>query len=125
MSEDDEWKSQDEEWELAPENCHQRAVSLLTEEFYWDDGDDNSPLGNDSGSDTFAQYREWRVEYPQSTPIEFLDKLLEVWEVSNENWDVIDIGKAEQLLEQDAFSLIARDDAIIGLRVAWCSNSTC
>jgi uncharacterized protein YfeS len=107
--------NEEEDWELSPENCNPRATSLLTDDFYWDCADDNSPFGNDTGADTLAQYREWRVHNPQSNPILFLDQLLEDWEVSNDHWDVTDPADVKELLEEDQFSFIMRDDAIIGL----------
>lgn len=102
-------------WGITPDNCHPNVAKLLTDNFYWDIGDENSPLGNDTGADTFLDFREWREKYPTVTPIWFLDKLLGEWEVTNDFWDVIDATEVQKLWEQDDFSLTMRDRAIIAL----------
>lgn len=107
--------SEDDEWELAPENSHTLAARLLTDEFYWDCTDDNSPFGNDTGADTLAAYRVWRGQNSRSSPDEFLDELLEGWEVANESWDVTDPAEVRRLLEEDEYILNVRDDAVIAL----------
>ncbi len=67
----------EESWELSPENCHPNAVAIVTDEFYWDCVDDNSPFGNDTGNDTLKLFKEWREKHWMETPIAFLDKLLD------------------------------------------------
>lgn len=94
--------------ELSPENSHPNAAAILTEEFYWDCGDDNSPFGNDTGADTLEHFREWREEHPAENPIEFLDQLLD-------EWDVTDAAEAQKLRKKDEFSFSLRDEAIIAL----------
>ena len=105
----------DELWVLSPENSHPNAVAILTDEFYWDCGDDNSPFGNDTGADTLEHFREWREKHWMETPITFLDKLLDEWDVTNDFWDVTDAAEAQKLREQDEFSFNLRDEAIIAL----------
>jgi uncharacterized protein YfeS len=105
----------DEEWELSPDHSHPNAAGLLTDEFYWDEADDNSPFGNDTGADTFGDFREWREEHPAENPIKFLDKLLGEWDVTNDSWDVTDANEVQRLLGQDDFSFRLRDKAIIAL----------
>lgn len=106
----------DEElWELSPENSHPNAVAILTDDFYWDEIDDNSPFGNDTGNDTLKHFQEWREKNWTETPIAFLDQLLGNWEVTNDFWEVTDASEAQKLLEQDEFSFIERDEVIIAL----------
>lgn len=102
-------------WELSPENSHPNAIAILTDEFYWDEIDDNSPFGNDTGNDTLKLFQEWREKHWMETPIAFLDQLFNNWEVTNDFWDVIDAAEVENLLAQDEFSFIERDEAIIPL----------
>jgi uncharacterized protein YfeS len=84
---------EDEEfWELSPENSHPNAITILTDEFYWDEGDDNSPFGNDTGNDTLKLFQKWREKHWMETPIKFLDQLLDKWEVTNDFWDVTDVA---------------------------------
>ena len=105
----------DETWELSPENIHPNAARILTDEFYWDCVDDNSPFGNDTGADTLHFFHDWRVEHPETNAFVFLDELLAGWEVVNDHWDVVDSEQARELLKEDAFSLNTRDDAVIAL----------
>lgn len=103
------------EWELSPKNAHPKAVAILTDEFYWSCIDDNSPFGNDTGSDTLAFFREWRRTNWNKNPIVFLDKLLANWEVTNDFWDVTDASEVQKLRDKDDFSFYVRDDVIIAL----------
>ncbi|CAN5753500.1 hypothetical protein BH20ACI4_BH20ACI4_05460 [soil metagenome] len=110
------FNDQDEEfWELSPENSHPNTVAILTDEFYWNEGDDNSPFGNDTGNDTLKHFQKWREKNWMETPIAFLDQLLDDWEVTNDFWDVTDASEAEKLCEQDEFSFNVRDEVIIAL----------
>lgn len=102
-------------WGITPDNCHHNVAEILTDKFYWDIGDDNSPLGNDIGADTFLHFQEWREEHPTANPIEFLDKLLDEWQVTNDFWDVTDTAEVKKLLEKDDFSLTHRDRVIMAI----------
>ena len=102
-------------WELSPEISHPNAAAILTDEFYWSEGDDNSPFGNDTGNDTLKLFQKWREKHWMETPIAFLNQLLNNWEVTNDFWDVTDAAEVENLLAQDEFSLIERDEVIIAL----------
>ncbi len=102
-------------WGITPDNCHPNVAKLLTDDFYWDIGDENSPLGNDTGADTFLDFREWREEHQTANPIEFLDKLLDEWQVTNDFWDITDAAEVQKLWEKDEFSLKLRDEAVIAL----------
>jgi uncharacterized protein YfeS len=105
----------DETWELSPANIHPNAARILTDEFYWDCVDDNSPFGNDTGADTLHFFHDWREEHPDTNPIVFLDELLAGWEVDNDHWDVVESEQARELLREDAFGLNTRDDAVIAV----------
>jgi uncharacterized protein YfeS len=110
MSEDN-----DDAWELSPSNIHPTAARILTDAFYWDCVDDNSPFGNDTGADTLHFFHEWREQHPEANPVIFLDELLEGWEAVNDHWEVIDSEQVQKLLKEDAFSLSTRDDAVIAV----------
>jgi uncharacterized protein YfeS len=105
----------DEFWELSPENSHPNAVAILTDEFYWHGSGDNSPFGNGTGNDTLKLFQKWREKHWMETPIAFLDQLLDKWEIINDFWDVTDPAEVEKFIEQDEFSFIVRDEAIIAL----------
>ncbi|MBH8556972.1 hypothetical protein [Hymenobacter negativus] len=52
----------DQEEGLARETSHPVFVEHATADFYYDQGDDFSPFGNDSGNDTLANLEEWYQE---------------------------------------------------------------
>jgi uncharacterized protein YfeS len=104
-----------EDWELHPRNAHPKARTQLDKRFYWDEGDANSPLGNDTGHDTLSSYLEWRAKSPKADPILFLQKLLKSWGVKNGDWDLLDGDVLQQRLASESFNVVTRDDAIIGL----------
>ena len=101
--------------ELSPVNSHPIAARILTDEFYWDCVDDNSPFGNDTGADTLEFLREWREENPESNPVRFLNQLLKEWEVTDDYWDITDPSEVQRLLDADEFSFNTRDEAVIAL----------
>ena len=104
-----------DEDELSPEN-YPKGATILREDFYWDCTDDNSPVGNDTGSDTFYAFLNWRSDHPRSSPIKFLKELLADWEVIYSPGEAIDNAELGQILSDDrAYSLLTHDDAVIGL----------
>jgi len=56
---------------------HANAKKLLTNDFFWDPGDDYSPIGGDTGSDALAEFWEWRGSNPTSSVMSFLEQLIE------------------------------------------------
>lgn len=105
----------DDEWELAPANAHPKARAALTDDYFWDCTDDNSPFGNDTGADVLAFFREWRPSHARGKPLRFLGQLLRDWEVNDDHWDVTDPAEVGRLVKQDKFSFQTRDEAIIAL----------
>ena len=108
----------DDNWELAPESGHPRARQLLTEPFFWSIADDGAPLGNDTGADTLAFYREWRADHPNGSTQEFVRDILAGWEVENADWLLLDEALLGEALEDDHFSVLTRDDFMIALAFA-------
>lgn len=108
----------DDKWELAPENGHPRARQLLTELFFWSIADDGAPLGNDTGADTLAFYRQWRADHPQGLTQDFIRDTLAGWEVENADWLLLDEAPLQQALEHGHFSVLTRDDFMIALAFA-------
>ena len=105
----------DEDWELDPENAHPKARSVLTDEFFWDCTDEDSPFGNDTGADTLDFFREWRQDHPRGNPLRLLRQLLRDWEAADEHWGASDTTEVSRLIQEDRFSFETRDDAIIAL----------
>jgi uncharacterized protein YfeS len=108
----------DDTWELAPENAHPRARELLTDPFFWSIVDDDAPLGNDTGADTLAFYRQWRSEHPTKSVQVFITDILSGWEVENADWLLLDETQLRQALDEEHFSILTRDDFMIALAFA-------
>lgn len=108
----------DERPPLNREDAHPRAVETLTDAFFWDIHDDGSPLGTDIGSETLALYREWREENPKESALTLLRELLVRWEVVDAHWNTIDRAGVEAAGEDDEWSLLTRDEVILGLAFA-------
>lgn len=64
---------------LTTSEVSEQARILLTQEFYWSPIEEFSPFGNDDGSDAFQYFREWRIKNKSSSPVNFLNQLLEEW----------------------------------------------
>src|SRR6185437_14586915 len=45
------------------------SVKLMNQKWFWSITDEDSPFGNDDGSDGLAFYREWRKANPNANPI--------------------------------------------------------
>jgi uncharacterized protein YfeS len=80
-----------DDFELTPEKAHLNAKSLLTEEFYWSPIDETGPFGSDDGSDSFYQFRQWRVDNKKVSPAIFLKELLEEWGFPSFDMDKTDV----------------------------------
>jgi uncharacterized protein YfeS len=74
----------DDDWELSADTAHPNAARLLKDVFYWDVCDESSPFGNDSGADTLELYRAAIDSNPELDSSEFLDELLEQWDVDRD-----------------------------------------
>jgi uncharacterized protein YfeS len=65
---------------LTTSEVSEQARTLLTQGFYWSPIEDFSPFGNDDGSDAFHYFREWRIKNKSTSPVIFLNQLLEEWD---------------------------------------------
>jgi uncharacterized protein YfeS len=63
--------------------AHPRAIELLEEDFYWSEGDDCSPHGNDYGIQVWEDYRERRVRFGKAA-VKFLDAIIEEFGVEQD-----------------------------------------
>lgn len=104
---------------LSPGLAHSLARGLMSESWYWDVCDDNSPFGNDTGADTLEAYRYWRASDDRpSAPQEFLSQLLARWQVRDCDWDLLDDKRLREELRENYFHVLTRDDAVVSLAFA-------
>ncbi len=82
-------------WDVTPETAHPRARELLAGSVVWNYGDEDSPLGTDTGADTFADYMKFHQAKPDGRIQEFISDQLD-----------------------KRFDVLIRDDFIIGLAFA-------
>src|SRR5215831_562642 len=102
-------------WEVTPETAHPRARQLLPDSIVWDYGDEDSPLGNDTGADTFAGYLAFRAAQPTAPAQQFICSQLASSEIADADWDLLDPARLQTALHaDDGFTLLTRDDFIIG-----------
>jgi uncharacterized protein YfeS len=104
-------------WDVTPETAHPRALELIPEDsLIWDFADEDSPLGNDIGADTFAAYLTFRQEQPKGKISTFIANLFDVFELEDGSWDLLDPDAVQEALDEDeGFSVLTRDDFILGL----------
>lgn len=104
--------------DLAREDAHPKAQEALTDAFFWDAKDPASPLGGDTGRDVLEALRDAREADPRGNVLLVLDELLATWEVANDSWDVVSEREVQAIGEDDEFSLLTRDEAILALAFA-------
>jgi uncharacterized protein YfeS len=104
--------------DLSPEHSHWKARAALTDAFFWDASDDTAPFGSETGRDVLEAFRDFRDEHPRESPIQLLDELLARWEVVNDHWDAVEADDVQAIGEDDEYSLLTRDEAVIALAFA-------
>ncbi len=106
-------------WDVTPDTAHPRAKQLLGKSIVWDYGDEDSPLGNDTGADTFAAYLDFRAAHPERRIEEFLHGQLTSQETPDTDWEQLDPVRLKETVDSESrFDLLRRDDMIIGLAFA-------
>jgi uncharacterized protein YfeS len=106
-------------WEVTPETAYPRARQLLADSVVWDYGDKDSPLGNDTGADTFASYLAFRASQPIAPVQQFVCDELTSFEITDADWDLLDAARLQASLDADGgLSILRRDDFIVGLAFA-------
>ncbi|XXY47141.1 hypothetical protein WME91_44775 [Sorangium sp. So ce269] len=101
--------------DLSPDDCHPRAAAALTDPFFWSLTDETAPFGNETAHETLTALRDFRDEHPKGSPLELLDALLARWEVENAHWNAVEAAEVQALGEDDEYSLLTRDEAILAL----------
>jgi uncharacterized protein YfeS len=108
----------DDDWELSEETAHPNAAKLLTEAFYWDIGDENSPFGNDTGADVLQFYRAALAEDPELDGAQFLADVFEEWDVDRDFAEGIPDEELAHRLEREHSHILTYDDAVVAVAFA-------
>ena len=66
---------------------HPDARRLLNDPFYWEQSNDFSPHGNDTGADLLSDYRIWLRRQPAGNPLDFYGNLMARWGFSLDTAD--------------------------------------
>ncbi len=104
-------------WDVTPETAHARARQLLGQSVVWDYGDEDSPLGNDTGADTFAAYLNFRRVHPSGLIEKFVREQLSSHGFSDSDWDLLDADRLQEWLGgAGGIRFLRRDDFIIAVR---------
>ena len=107
----DPWDKLDIDWS----EFHPRARELLNETFYWEEGDDAAPHGNDTGADAFADYRKWTRQHPGRPAHELATSLLRNWQFPEIDWTEATEDKVKAMIASNTFVVSVCDDTMIAL----------
>jgi len=106
-------------WDVTPKTAHPKARELLVDSVIWNYGDEDSPLGNDTGADTFASYLAFRAGKPVASVHQFICDELHSSQIADADWDLLDATRLQEALDaDDGFRVLWRDDFILGLAFA-------
>ena len=61
---------------------HPKAQQILNDPFFWEEANDFTPHGNDTGADLFSDYRRWLKRNPSGEPLDFYENLITGWGLS-------------------------------------------
>jgi hypothetical protein len=69
------WERLNIEWR----DFHSDARRILGDPFFWEQANDFSPHGNDTGADLLTEYRHWLSSHPADDPLVFYEYLMARW----------------------------------------------
>jgi hypothetical protein len=79
---------------------HHSARTLLEDPFFWSEIDDDSPHGNDTGSDLLFAFMRWNKRNPNASYDGYVDRLLSRWGLAPERAlgqiDELDLARIQQ-----------------------------
>jgi uncharacterized protein YfeS len=101
------------------ETAHPRARELMHEPLFWDCVDEGAPFGSDEGSDAYYEWRNWRLENPDSPLTDcfnwILDGNLESYneELASDEQVEIDAANPDEAFLGDQYDMFTLDTTII------------
>jgi len=82
-----------EKFEFSPKTACPNAAALMKEDFFWSPLDESGPFGSDAGSDAAYEFQQWRETHPSTSPVLYLQELLNRWNFPPFDWDELDTEK--------------------------------
>ena len=80
---------------------HPNAQQILDDPFFWEEANDFSPHGNDTGADLLSDYRSWLKRNPTGEPLDFYRNLITRWGFSLDSSDIT----ARSVIDEAAVAL--------------------
>ena len=108
------WELLDLDWD----EFHPNAREVLDDPFYWECTDDFAPNGNDTGADLLEDFKQWNKRNPNTSPLSFLDRLMQGWGIVPIDWLVTDDKTTRSMQEGDSISLRVCNETAIALAFA-------
>ncbi len=95
---------EEETYGVDIDNAHSRARELISEKFFWDNGDELAPFGSDEGDTALAEFRQWRKNNPNRPIKECL-----VWTIESVG-EMVFAEYSESILQEELILKQIRDD---------------
>jgi uncharacterized protein YfeS len=94
-----------------PQNgAHQKAKSLMKEDFFWSPIAESGPFGSDSGSDAAAGFHQWRKKNKTADPVDYLRELFQEWGFPMFDWSELDPSKIADYIQPKPYTRNISED---------------
>jgi uncharacterized protein YfeS len=106
----------DSEEGIARATSHPVFVKFAKEDFYYSEGDDFSPFGNDTGNDTLRFLEEWyRERRAGEKAATFLRKMINEWGFGAEYLLLTDPARFDNINREERYLTDTVDQAVIAI----------
>jgi len=96
---------------------HENAIKIADYEFFWNNVDELAPFGSEEGYISFMEFHDWLIDNPDNEAIEFIEWLLNSWDINLEDFDdsILDDENIVKIIDDESFdyNLLTLDIAII------------
>jgi len=91
-----------QKFEFSPNTAHPNARALMKEDLFWSPIDESGPFGSDAGSAAAYGFQIWRKIHTATSPIIYLEQLIDSWNFPPFAWDELDTAKIELYISAPA-----------------------